>query len=603
VLLVAVAITYFLKPSRPSRRVSSTLLWMAAYHELQARRPWRRVPPSVLLLLQLLALAAIVVALARPYVMSTEATGPDGIVLLDTSASMQATDVAPSRFEAARARVASLIDSLEPDQTLALVSLGAEPRLVAPRTSDRDLLRRALDSMQPSTQAANLPAALSMAASLADGRPETMVFVVGDGAIDRGQIPPDLPYVLRSVTVGGSADNLAVGAFGTRVMNGRLAALARVVNYGAERRTATLDLRVDGTRYDARFLAIEPGAAADAQWDDLPPTARVLEARLLENDALALDNTAWAVVGGDRPTRILLVTEANIFLERALGLRANAQVTRVDPAAYTPPTQPFDLVVFDGFLPPTLPDSGSLLLIHPPPGSTLLRTGGDVLVSRVSASREDHPLLAEVPLAGVHVSRARRLEVPAWASTVLESPETPLLLIGEQSRQRVAVLGFDVHQSDLPLQPAFPILAQHLLDWLVPHGSVATPVIRVGDAAAIVPLPETQTVDVATPDGRRVRVVPPLPAPPFADTIQPGIYEVVQADASGLQTPSLFAANFVSPTESRLLRDQNPPAVLAAGPGGAAQSSAPAAPRELWQWAALLAVAVLAVEWLAYHRQ
>src|SRR5215218_5375782 len=93
VLLIGVAITYLLKPSRPSRRISSTLLWMAAYHELQARRPWRRVPPSVLLLLQILALAAIVLALARPYVLSSEATGPDAIVLLDVSASMQATDV------------------------------------------------------------------------------------------------------------------------------------------------------------------------------------------------------------------------------------------------------------------------------------------------------------------------------------------------------------------------------------------------------------------------------------------------------------------------------------------------------------------------------
>jgi Ca-activated chloride channel homolog len=605
-LLVAVAITYLLKPSRPSRRVSSTLLWMAAYHELQARKPWRRVPPSLLLLLQILALAAIVAALARPYVLSAESTGPDGIVLLDVSASMQATDIAPSRFEAARARVVELIDALEPDQTLALVSLGAEPRLVAPRTSDRDLLHRALSSLQPSTQAANLPAALSLAASLADGRPETLVFVVGDGAIDRSQIPADLPFTLRSITVGGAADNLAIAAFGTRDLNGRLAALGRVTNYGTQRRTATLNLRVDGTRFDARFLAIEPGASADAQWDDLPQSARVLEARLVESDALALDNTAWAVVGGDRATRILLVSEANVFLERALALRPNVRLTRVDPAAYVPEevrAQPFDLIVFDGFLPDVLPDAGGLFLIHPPPGSTLVRTRGEVLVSRLSPAREGHPLLNDVPLAGVHVARARLIEVPPWADTILESPETPLLLVGEATNHRTAVLAFDIHQSDLPLQPAFPILMQHLLDWLVPAGSVATPVIRVGDAAAIVPLPETQTVDVATPDGRRTRVVPPLPAPPFADTLQPGVYDVVQTDAGGLQTASQFAANFVSPGESQLLASRPLPAVLAPGAGGAARSGVPAAPRELWQWFAIAAVAVLAIEWLAYHRQ
>src|SRR5207244_5545110 len=109
-------------------------------------------------------------------------------------------------------------------------------------------------------------------------------------------------------------------------------------------------------------------------------------------------------------------------------------------------------------------------------------------VSRVGAAREDDPLLADVSLAGIHVNRSRHLDLPPWADSVLESPETPLLVRGEPGGRRVAVLGFDVHESDLPLQPAFPVLVQHLLDWLVPSGSVATPTIRAGEAAVLVPL-------------------------------------------------------------------------------------------------------------------
>src|SRR5215831_569857 len=133
-LLVAVLATYLLKPSRPTRRVSSTFLWLAAFHEMQADRPWRRVPPSLLLLLQLLALGAIIAALARPFTLSADTSGLDAIVVLDTSASTQAMDVPPSRFEAARQRVAQLVDALQPGETLSLIALGAEPRLVAPRT-------------------------------------------------------------------------------------------------------------------------------------------------------------------------------------------------------------------------------------------------------------------------------------------------------------------------------------------------------------------------------------------------------------------------------------------------------------------------------------
>src|SRR5262249_35554362 len=104
-LLLAILATYLLRRRRPARRVSSTFLLLAALPGMLAQRPWRRVPPSVLLILQIAALAAMVVALARPFLLSTESSGPFSVVLLDASASMQATDVAPSRFEAARARV------------------------------------------------------------------------------------------------------------------------------------------------------------------------------------------------------------------------------------------------------------------------------------------------------------------------------------------------------------------------------------------------------------------------------------------------------------------------------------------------------------------
>src|SRR6266511_3950014 len=127
------------------------------------------------LLLQVLALGAIIAAVARPFTLTADASGLDAVVLLDVSASTQATDVAPTRFAAARARIDEIVDALQPGQSLSLIELGAEPRLVAPRTTDREVLHQALSTTQPTLQSANLPAALSLAASLAEGRPETQV--------------------------------------------------------------------------------------------------------------------------------------------------------------------------------------------------------------------------------------------------------------------------------------------------------------------------------------------------------------------------------------------------------------------------------------------
>src|SRR5690349_16974777 len=143
-LLAAILASYLLRPRRPTRRISSTFLWLAALHELEAQKPWRRVPPSMLLLLQIGALLAMVAAVARPFTLSTQSAGPFSIVLLDAEASMQATDVKPSRFEVARQRISQLIDGLEPGQQLALVSLDAQPHVLAQPTGDHQLLKVAL---------------------------------------------------------------------------------------------------------------------------------------------------------------------------------------------------------------------------------------------------------------------------------------------------------------------------------------------------------------------------------------------------------------------------------------------------------------------------
>ncbi|MBV9323011.1 MAG: VWA domain-containing protein, partial [Chloroflexi bacterium] len=594
VLLAAIVATYLLRPRRPVRRVSSTFLWLAALHELEAQRPWRRVPPSLLLLLQIAALVAIVAAVARPFVLTTQSTGSFTIALLDASASMQATDLKPSRFEVARTRVGQMIDALEPAQQLAIVSLDDQPHVVAQPSSDHALLERELATAQPTSLAAKLPAALSVAGSLAEGHADAQVVIVGDGSLDRSQVPSNFGVPVRYVGVGSTtASNLAVAGLTTRLTDGQLSALARVVNNSPQTATATLTLKVDGNRFDAHSLTIAPHATANQEWDNLPAAARTLEASLDQPDDLALDNAAWAVVGGDRPTRVLLVSDGNVFVEHALSLRAGTQVTRVGPADYTSQNQnqAYDLIVLDGYVPPTLPAGASVLLLHPPPNNGWLTVGADTSVSSISAARQSDPLLADVPLDGTHISQARRLTAPPWADAVLTSPETPLMLVGEQDGRRIGVIGFDVHQSDFPLLPGFPVLMQHLLDWLVPQASTATPVVQVGETVSLAPLPETVSLDVVTPDGQRLQVGPPFPIPAFTATTTPGLYQVIQRDAAGRESTASFAANFVDANESKLA-----PGSDSGAPSAPATNHPLEAPHEFWEALVVVALVLLGIE-------
>jgi uncharacterized protein (DUF58 family) len=101
-LAIPIILLYMLRLRRREVLVSSTLLWRKLLRDREANAPWQRLRRNLLLILQLLILAALVLALARPFIPVPSVAGGSVVVVLDASASMRATDVGESRFDAAR---------------------------------------------------------------------------------------------------------------------------------------------------------------------------------------------------------------------------------------------------------------------------------------------------------------------------------------------------------------------------------------------------------------------------------------------------------------------------------------------------------------------
>src|ERR1051325_2728767 len=96
-----VIVFYLLKRKRVVKLVSSTLLWQKFLADTQASSPFQKLRKNWLLYLQILLLALAVLALTRPFFATMAKPAQLRIVILDGSASMQATDESPSRFEKA----------------------------------------------------------------------------------------------------------------------------------------------------------------------------------------------------------------------------------------------------------------------------------------------------------------------------------------------------------------------------------------------------------------------------------------------------------------------------------------------------------------------
>lgn len=615
-----IIVQYFLKLRRPVRTLPSTFLWQRALADTRANAPWQRLRADPLLLLQVLALLILVVALMRPYVLRAGAVSQNVVAVLDASLSSQMTDTGSSRFAAEVASIRNLIADLPPGHTMSLIRMDSHPRVLIATSSDHGALDDALNAQRPGYDQPDVRAALSLAYGLAGqsqgGGPQTLVQLYRSAttvlpSLQGGPPTQDQAY--------GRADapNLGIAGFAAaKQADGSVSAIIRVINTGKTTLSTDIEVRADGKLWDdLPSVTVAPGDSQAVSSTGLPGSARVLQATLTLHDTLAADNTAWTVLNTGSVSRVLLVTNGNIFLTAALTVLPNVQISQTTPTKYTAGAAAnMDAVIFDGWLPPALPAS-NLLLIGPPASglgepplgiaaSKDLRTAG---MPRV----DDDPagLLRYTTPSNIHISRTLNMQAPGWAHVALRDSSGPLLLEAAQGPAgsgigRIAIVGFDVHQSDVWASLDFPVLMSNLLGWLTPGLNLNAADFKSGDVVHIGIAAGTRQATVLLPDGQTQSLLTTAAAGapdtvPFADTAQPGVYTVgEQLGRSRLQ--ALFSVNS---SASNPVLDGGDTLAATASSHQARNSSSGQVPVELTGGVASVVLVVLAAEWFVAMRR
>ena len=618
-LIPIIILLYLLKRRRNERTISSIYLWQRMVRDVEANAPWQRLRRNLLLLLQLLFLIALIFALARP---ATPSTGPGGsatILILDTSASMAATDIAPTRLEAAKDQAQRIIDGLPDEARVTIIEAGPKARVLLTSSSDRRLARQAIENLQNSAGSSDLGTALQLAAAIADRQPETETILLSDGNTplpERFSMKGHLSYL----PIGLSGDNQAISLFSVeRSPDGTsTTAFAQVTNYSQSPVQRRLALYTDGTLENVYDLDIPADGEQAILAEGLPADLQLAEARLLpeENDLdyLLTDDSALTVQRSLAPAQVTVISYGNRFLDTALGLLPELAVSAAPPDA--PGYPPADLTIFDNFVPITasLP-AGNLLFIAPLRSSQYFSVTGVIDAPTPQINAPDSPILSNISMDGVHILDSTRIPLPSWAEALIVAAEPngsveqtyPLLFAGEIDGRRIAVLAFDLRHSDLPIQIAFPLLISNLTNWLAPGSAGAIPTQLSPGAPLNISLPfDVREVIITKPDGSKSTLSPESVLSSegaiqsgqilFADTYQLGLYEIQW----GQEPPVLLAVNLVSPQESLI----QPAASLDIN--NLAQNNQTAGPnasdREWWRPLVILALIILTAEWIVYRR-
>jgi hypothetical protein len=609
-IALPIVLLYLLKIRRKDYEVSSTMLWRMALRDKQANAPWQKLRRNLLLLLQLVILSALVLAFARLAFPVPAIASGSVVLLIDGTASMQTRDVQPDRYTRARALAADLIRSAGSDTTSAALLVAGQPRILFSGETDRGRAVELLETVAPSAGEADWAAAFSLAAGLGrqDQIEEVTFVLISDGGVPEEGLPP-LPGPIEYIVVGSGDDNLAVSGLAARTLpaGDQAELFVRIANFGSTERSAHLTVFRDGEPLFGDQVHLQAGESGSFVFDGLPAEPSRFEARLaniqanLPLDLFPLDDAAYAVLSPPAVRSVLLVSEGNLFLERLLLLFPNLTASKSVPGEdgeLRLPAEPFDLYIFDGLIPGgDLPDA-HLLLVNPPENALFNVLGTTDQIDQPGPTA--HPLAQFLDWDPVHVYETRSIELPAWGEPLVAAGEVPLVFIGDPGGRRVAVVGFDLHRSDLPLQVAFPILFATLFEYLAPRGIVQDAnTTRPGEPVSLEPPPGTVTLEVIPPSGEPVSLTVGEGGVLFTDTGAAGFYEVRLPDQPP-ESGGVFAVNLFSNAESRIAPNNQvrigQSTVTTSRPDSVSN-------RELWGWLILLALAFLTIEWLVYHRR
>lgn len=607
-LTIPIVVFYILKIRLRQVPVSTTIFWQQIYDEKSPRSLWQQLRHWLSLLVQIAWLLLLVLALAEPFLLSAAWQARRTVLVIDNSASMNATDISPTRLAAAKRAAADHVASLRFGDEMAVIAAGTQPKVICGLTSHERTLQTAIDSVSKSDGPSRLSEAVDLARRLLSDAPHGQILVYSDGgSAGADQLAGD-PLV-KLHPIGSAAANVGITQFQVR----RSLAdpigyeiLVEVFNASAEPAECRLDLDLDENPVDVVPLKLTPGQVWSQTFEKTSVEGGRLVARLDHADPLAGDNQAVAMLPKREMTKVLLISAGNLFLQKALQANPLVELTTAKelPAKY----EPGMVHVFHRLVPEKLPP-GKLLLVDPRDSCDQWTVGEALENPIVTKQDANSPLMQHVRLDNVLLPKARQLK-PAEGAQILVSAVNgePLYFAFERPGQKVLALTVDLDEGDLTLRTAFPIMVTNALSWFSGQSGELREALIAGavtDVDLLSQASQSNRYALWSPGG----VQKPLPEGVAKPSIGPldeigvwSIREAKQEDAAKARSeePPLLelACNLANKTESDLRLPES-----WQGQSAASLASGSLFVRPIWFYLVAIAWLLAVGEWFLYQRR
>ncbi|MEN3012925.1 MAG: BatA and WFA domain-containing protein [Dictyoglomus thermophilum] len=455
---ILIIILYLIKPKRLRLKVPSLLLWERVLKEEPIGRWFKKLPKNLILLLQILTVMFIILFLSKPVLSFEGIAGRPVIFVLDSSASMTAKDISPSRFERAKTEIINLSKKIHNKASLIIAK--DKPQLLISSGKNTEI-EKVLKDEKPFLGEGNLNYAISYVENLFP-KESCDIHIFTDGT-EKLDIPKNSQnnYFIHIIGKGGK--NLAILDGRVFQKNEEVSQIfLKIGNFSNNSEEIPITVKNEGKNLFRTKIYLQQNEIKTLTFETTILKGKI-EASIDMKDDLPEDNIAYFYVPDFSP-RILIITMGNPFLEKAVRAIPGAKVeirrdiVKIDFKNY-------DFFIFDGLI-PYLKIPGKFLFIGAYPGMdpNKIEKVGKVKI----LSWEDHPILRFVQLYGTQIDNAYVFR-DEKLKPIIYSTKGPVGYYLKEENMEGVILSFDLLSTSWIYHDSFPLFIYNLIKYMLSY--------------------------------------------------------------------------------------------------------------------------------------
>lgn len=429
-------------------KVPSVNIWRKIKERPAPIKAIKKPKLSAALILEMLAAALGILAIAHPYILTASEKPKDVIIALDNSASML-TKVSKdqTRFGIAKKQIGEITDMLNEQDFVTIITAAQTRRLAKKEVAGY------IEKINAEMIEDDLPKLVDMALA----QKSQYVFLLTDHEENLGGVDDKI----EKIYIGDKSSNVGITKLAvSRKESSLYDVFARVDNFSGVEQKIALFLYRDGISIANKDLSLRPGTNNVVFENTDLTNTKLVSVEFVLDDGFELDNKAQAIRLANKPLRILVAGDGNQFLRKAIEAIPDVDVTFSNSADVN---TNYDIYICNEIAPAEFKNA-NCVLINPPTLPRQIKFGQSVsgVIDNVH-----HAILKSCNVGEIVISNAKVINHSNEADDIITIDGKPIGTIFENT----LLLSFSLRLENGTFQswvyyPSFPIFWSNYLEYV-----------------------------------------------------------------------------------------------------------------------------------------